>query len=81
MDEGTDSILRQVQDLVREHRACCLWFLADDYLPRDRQAALTALRLIERHGDRRAYVRARKLREWLSPSSSGTSAASSPVDG
>ncbi len=74
-----ESGLAAVRALVAEVRASCLWFLASDFLPESREEALTVLRSIERHGDRETYVRARELREWLSQTSSATSADSSPA--
>ena len=66
-------LLDQIHDLVRRYRATCLWFMDREYLPADRPQALSALRHIERHGDRQAFVLARRLREWLSRNSSEAS--------
>jgi hypothetical protein len=66
----------ELRTLVDEYRTRCLWFLRPDYYPETREQALRVLRQIERHGDREAFVRAGKLRRWLSPTSSARSAAS-----
>jgi len=53
-----------VIQLVEANRARCLWFAAPDYLPTTDAERLRALQHVERHGDRKAFVRARELREW-----------------
>lgn len=76
---GTDAEA-QIRRLVDDYRASCLWFLDEGYYPRGRQEALRVLAAIEAHGDRAGYVRASRMRRWLSPPSSGSSVASSPSD-
>lgn len=66
----------ELRALVDEYRARCLWFLRPDLYPEDREHALRVLGHIETHGDREGFVRAGRLREWLSPSSSERSAGS-----
>lgn len=61
---------------IRQQRDRCLWFVRLDYEPEDTAAFLRALRHIERHGSRDAYVQARRFREWLSQGTSATSAGS-----
>ena len=73
-DARQDDVMERVRELVREARASCLWFLDEGFLPADRDEALRTLRAIESHGDRKTYVEARKLREWLSRTSSAGSA-------
>jgi len=68
-------LMGRIHDLVRQYRATCLWFADRDYLPADRTQAMSALRHIERHGDRQAFVLARRLRTWLSQNSSEASAS------
>lgn len=70
------SVAEAVDRLVDECRVSCLWFLRPDYLPATNADRIRVLELIERHGDRDAYRRAATLRRWLSPTSSGVSAAS-----
>jgi hypothetical protein len=55
---------------VDEYRVRCLWFLRQDYFPATAAECETVLRLIEQHGDRRAFVRAAEFRQWLSLPSS-----------
>jgi hypothetical protein len=71
-------LLEQVHALVQDVRATSLWFLAEDYVPTDRDQAIRVLRAIERSADRDTYTRARQLRTWLSRMNSEQSAASSP---
>ncbi|MBI5510276.1 MAG: hypothetical protein HY903_16080 [Deltaproteobacteria bacterium] len=68
--------LAAVRQLVAEQRATCLWFLSEDFLPADVGEAIRALRWIEQSADRETYVKARRLREWLSHDSSATSVGS-----
>lgn len=65
---------REFRELVDEYRSRCLWYLRADYLPADTAERLRVLQAIERHGDLRAFQRAARLRSWLSPTSSATSA-------
>ncbi len=66
------SMSKDFVDLVRSSRARCLWFTDPDHLPSEREAQLELLRLVERYGTREQYARARRLRQWLSQSSSAT---------
>jgi hypothetical protein len=66
----------ELRALVDEQRTRCLWFLRPDFYPESREETVRVLRQIERHGDREAYVRAARMRRWLSQSSSDASAAS-----
>ncbi|MFP3941789.1 MAG: hypothetical protein ACLF0P_15955 [Thermoanaerobaculia bacterium] len=66
----------ELRSLVDEYRTRCLWFLRADYYPETREQALRVLRQIERHGDRDGFVRAARIRRWLSPTSSERSADS-----
>ena len=67
---------RELRRLVDDYRASCLWFLRPDLYPESPEEILRVLRLIERHGDREGFRRAARLRQWLSPSYSATSASS-----
>jgi hypothetical protein len=69
-----EDIVRQVHALVEANRARCLWFLREDYLPEDTESIARVLVYIERRGDLPTYIKARKIREWLSRNSSTTSA-------
>ena len=69
-----EDILKEAHALINENRARCLWFLREDYLPEDVQEIMHAMAYIERRGDRDAYVKARRIREWLLHNSSETSA-------
>ena len=69
-----EDILRQAHALINENRVTCLWFLREDFLPEDRDGLIRAMTYIERHCDRETYIKARRIRECLSRSSSETSA-------
>lgn len=69
-----DEILKQAHALIVENRVTCLWFLREDYLPEDREGLVRAMTYIERRGNRETYIKARKIREWLSRNFSETSA-------
>lgn len=66
----------ELRALVDEYRTRCLWFLRPDFYPETRESALRTLRYIEKHGDREAFVRAGRIRQWLSAKSSEPSASS-----
>ncbi len=70
------SAARQVDELVDECRSTCLWYQRRDYYPRTREDRLRVLDAIQRHSDRATFVRAGRLKEWLSRASSDTSADS-----
>ena len=72
MSDLHDSIIQ----FVEKNRAQCLWFLRPDYLPTTDADRRRVLDLIERYGDRAAYVRAEELKSWLSPDSKATSSSS-----
>lgn len=76
MSTETPSLEQVVDALVDEYRQQCLWFLPGDVYPRTFAQRLRALRYIERHGDRAAYVKAAKVRRWLLRTSSDASAVS-----
>jgi len=71
-----ESIQRELDELVEENRARCLWFLRPDFRPRTSAEILSVLRHIENHGDRAAFQRVAALRRWLSQHSSENSASS-----
>jgi len=66
----------ELRRLVDDYRASCLWFLRSDLYPETPEQALRVLRQIERHADREGFVRAARIRQSLSPPSSGPSADS-----
>jgi hypothetical protein len=70
------SLDTELRLLVDEYRARCLWFLRSDLYPETHEEALRVLRQIERHADREGFVRAARIRQWLSPPSSAPSADS-----
>jgi hypothetical protein len=76
MDQITEDLRRQVNQLVDTYRARCLWFLRADYYPTDREEVLRTLDYIRRYGDREAFRKAGELYQWLSQDSSKPSAAS-----
>lgn len=76
MSGRPDDLETAVNALVDEYRTSCLWFLRADYYPASDEQRARVLDYIQRHGDRRAYLRAATLRRWLSPTSSERSVAS-----
>ncbi len=71
-----ESAEAELRRLVDEYRTRCLWFLREDLYPATPEEALRVLDQIERHGDREAFIRAGKIRRWLSQTSSAPSVAS-----
>jgi hypothetical protein len=65
-----------LRELVDEYRGRCLWFLRRDYCPATTEEARRVLDAIQRHGNRDGFQRAARVRQWLSPASSATSAGS-----
>lgn len=65
-----------VDRLVDEYRITCLWFLRPDYYPTSHAERINILEQIQRHGDRPAYRRAGRLRQWLLLNSSAASVGS-----
>jgi hypothetical protein len=76
MSDTYEEVARAVDQLVDEYRHRCLWFLRPDYYPATDEERLRVLGQIERHGDRDAFQRAAKIRQWLSQISSARSAVS-----
>ena len=66
----------EVRRLTDEYRVRCLWFLRPDLYPSTPAETVRVLRQIEAHADRAGFVRAARIRRWLSLTSSGRSAAS-----
>ena len=75
-DERPAGGISELDRLVDDYRSRCLWFLRPDFYPRTAAEILRVLRQIEAHGDVRAFQRAADIRQWLSRSSSESSAAS-----
>jgi len=69
-----DDILSEAHALIGATRAACLWFLRSDFLPKDAEGLVRAMQYIERRGNLENYIKARKIREWLSHNSSAISA-------
>jgi hypothetical protein len=65
--------MAEIEALVEEHRATCLWFLDVSFRPDTPSKAMRALDSIARHGGRQAFIRASELKQWLSRTSSETS--------
>ena len=76
MKANLSAVEGEINALVDEYRAQCLWFLRPDYYPATRDERLRILASIQRHGDRAAHIRAAALRKCLLHSFSGESAAS-----
>ena len=75
-EKTMEEALQEARQLIEEHRADCLWFLRDDFCPTDPADVARLLKKIEAHSDVATYLKARRLREWLSRNSSGASAGS-----
>jgi hypothetical protein len=74
--EPDEPTREDINRLVDEYRARCLWFLRKDYYPATDVERLQVLDQIQRHGDREAFRLAGELRQWLSRLSNAPSAAS-----
>jgi hypothetical protein len=69
-----NEIQQQLMALIECYRLRYPWFLAKDFVPETPAQAMRVLEYIERYGDREAFVQARRLKQWLSPSTSEESA-------
>ena len=76
MTELDREVREGFERLVARCRDQCLWFLRQDYCPTDPEEMRRVLEYIRRHGDRESFRAASRLMQWLSPGSSGQSAAS-----
>jgi hypothetical protein len=76
MDQPSPEVLPELRQLVNEYRHRCLWFLREDCYPATDAEVHRVLDAIQRHGDREAFRRAAKLRQWLSHPSSAASVGS-----
>ena len=75
MTEPTqEQCISAVCALVEEVRPQCLWCAKEDFVPRTPEAALRALGYIEKYGDRAAFDKAIRLKQWLLHPSNATSA-------
>ena len=59
-----EEVYAAIDELV-QYRSMCLWFAPKGYLPATDEERIMALKNIERHGDRQAFMRSRELREWF----------------
>jgi hypothetical protein len=71
-----EDLERQVDALVDACRTGCLWFLRPDYYPRTDEERLRVLDAIQKHAGLDDFRRAARLKRWLSPPFSETSAGS-----
>jgi hypothetical protein len=65
MAENMD-IQDRMLPLIRKYRERCLWHLREDFVPGTVSEASAVLDLIEKHGDREAFLEAREIKTWLS---------------
>jgi hypothetical protein len=66
--------LQQLVALIECYRSRRLWFLAKDFVPAMPAQAVRVLEYSERYDDRDAFVQTRRLKQWLSASTSEESA-------
>lgn len=74
MIEAEEDFVKQLNALVEETRARCLWFFREDYYPQTSSEILKVLDYIQQHGDISAFQRAATLRQWLLQNSNAPSA-------
>ena len=58
-------LVERVRALADSCRDRCLWFLAPDFAPTNRDEALKTLGYIERYGNRQLFIKAKELRHCL----------------
>jgi len=64
--ERTKQAISEVRDLVENYRTTCFWFMNEQWLPDSVAAARRAVILLQRYGDREAYLSASAWKPWLS---------------
>lgn len=72
--ERTRQAIAEIRDLVERCRTTCFWFMKEQWLPESVAAARRAVILLQRYGDREAYLSASVWKPWLSRHSSKISA-------
>ena len=72
--ELTKQAIGEVRNLVEHYRTTCFWFMNEQWLPDSVAAARRAVILLQRYGDREAYLSASAWKPWLSHPSSKISA-------
>jgi len=74
-DAVTDKdVAQELRGLVERCRARCLWFLREDFYPTTAGEVARVLGYIERYGDREAFIKSGRIRQWLSRNTSAESA-------
>lgn len=71
-----DEIAEVIDRFVDEHRVRALWFLREDFYPRNTEERLRVLRYIEERSDVPTFKRVARLRKCLLQNSSEKSAGS-----
>ncbi|MCD4653741.1 hypothetical protein K8T06_07375 [bacterium] len=54
----------EIRSLIDEQRDRCLWFLANDYYPKDSDSVIYILDTIRKHGNLDAFRKAEELKRW-----------------
>lgn len=72
--ERTNRAIGEIRGLVERYRTTCFWFMNEQWLPESVAAAQRAVILLQRYGDREAYLAAGAWKPWLSHPSSKISA-------
>lgn len=72
--ESASRAIDEVRCLVERYRATCFWFMDEQWLPDSVASARRAVILLQRYGDRKAYLSASAWKPWLSRPSSKISA-------
>jgi hypothetical protein len=71
-----EELVRAIDALVDECRVECLWYLRPDYHPGTDPERLQVLDAIQARASQDVFMRAGRLKEWLSRLSSAASAPS-----
>ena len=60
-----NEISKILRPLIAKYKDSCLWFLQDNLIPETPKEAITVLDLIERYGNREAFIEVRRIKTWL----------------
>ncbi len=60
-----EAVDAEIDRLVDANRVQCLWSAPKRYYPKSDEARLSVLDTIQRYGNRDAFIRAGRLKQWL----------------
>lgn len=65
MEIAEKELIKEIRTLIEKYRVQCLWFLKENYFPETPEQVIRILEKIEKHSDRKGFIRAREIKQWL----------------